>query len=79
MTTEITWTNCAERMPPKTTTIIVKSSTDKAFISIGYELHAHKLAYCRSYGTNDMFNSYEYKWTPYTPEKWKELNHEKEL
>lgn len=71
---QITWTNCADAMPPLTTRIIVKSSTDKAFISIGHEMHERKLTDCKVYGTNDMFNSYEYKWTPFTLEKWKELN-----
>lgn len=72
----IKWFRCSERMPAKNLRVIVKSSTDKAFLSVGHELHNHKNDLCREYGTDDNFNSYEYEWIPYAEDVWKRLKND---
>ena len=64
MMTEITWTNCAEKMPPDDLDIIIDTWTGHKFKSVGWILK-HEV---------NAFGLANFKWTPYTPEKWKELN-----
>lgn len=62
--TEITWTNCAEQMPPYNRKYIIfkLESIDRLFLKImvGDEL-------------NDM-DITNWQWTEFTKEKWEELN-----
>lgn len=61
---EITWTNCAEELPP--------STPDWIIVSDGYGTHiCDGMAVNHDYG---ICIDVEAKWAPYTPEKWKELN-----
>jgi len=61
--TEITWTNCADEMPPKIPMLIIcKWPEALNYVSIQT---TEFLWQCLNPHT---------KWTPYTPEKWKELN-----
>lgn len=62
--TKITWTNCAEQMPPDESVVIVDHN-GKFNIHRGVELWAQVVVY------GDPHN---YKYTEFTPEKWKELN-----
>ena len=67
---KITWTNCADKRPPYDP-IIIKDMRSSAI----YRTHGEGFLLCqreRSYGFTGSLKDYE--WTPYTPEKWKELN-----
>ena len=72
--TQIQWTRCSERMPPDDgTKIIAKNeSEDDYVLTTGLRLKVY-LASC-----GDTWNrvkiSFQTYWTPYTDEKWEELN-----
>ena len=62
--TEITWTNCAEKMPPDDIGTVIMNDINgcllfKALRPILPKELSDKL-----------------RWTPYTPEKWDHLNNE---
>ena len=59
---EIIWTNCADEMPPDGCVIC------RSYVSNG-AIKYHKVL-------GELFNltTENWQWTPYTPEKWKELN-----
>ena len=63
---EITWTNCAEKMPPDDLDIIIDTWTGHKFKSVGWILK-HEV---------NAFGLANFKWTPYTPEKWEELKND---
>jgi len=64
---EITWTNCADEMPPETQkTIFRRVDKDKFFFTKNV-VDANSLIHY----LNDIKLI---QWTPYTEEKWKELN-----
>ena len=68
---QITWTNCAERMPPDDNTeIIVLSSADGEYHKLTGAFLNGPLQ--KKYGVRLA----EELWTLYTPEKWKELKNE---
>lgn len=60
---EITWHNCAEQMPPD----------DVILNDIGGCILIHKKGGLTMY-ENILLNNFEFRWTPYTKEKWEELN-----
>jgi len=62
--TEITWKNCADEMPPDDYNKIITKHQDKIFEQMGITLHQ----VVNKFGSSDL------SWTPYTPEKWEELN-----
>lgn len=62
--TEITWTNCAEQMPPEDKTRVIIKVYDGYIIDHG--------EWFRRYKSTLIAESAS--WTLYTPEKWKELN-----
>jgi len=62
--TKITWTNCADAMPPDDELVIVRTWTG----------HFIKLTKYALEPSVNLYGAENYKWTPYTPEKWKELN-----
>ena len=62
--TEITWTNCAEKMPPY----------DANYLIIFREVASGLFDKNNGAHMNLARMKYLYDWTPYTPEKWKELN-----
>lgn len=64
VTTKITRTNCSDEMPPDDEDIIIDTWTEHKFKSVGWILK-HEA---------NFFGLDNFKWTPYTPEKWKELN-----
>jgi len=67
MTHEITWTNCADEMPPKAQkTIFRRVDKDKFFFTKNV-VDAHSLFYY-------LKDIKLIQWTPYTDEKWKELS-----
>ena len=71
----ITWIKCSERMPFGNSLIIVRDGDRTRHKKVNpHELIDYKNLLCRSYGTNDMFNSENWEWTPYTPEAWNSLN-----
>lgn len=59
---EITWTNCADAMPPD----------EGLFIICGVKFQYINMLTGRD--IHNLLNFRAFKWTPYTPEKWKELN-----
>ena len=61
---KITWTNCADAMPPDDVLVIVKSWTGNIFKLTRYALNSSVA----------LYGAENYKWTPYTLEKWEELN-----
>lgn len=67
---QITWTNCAEQMPPNTMKfkLIYRVNSE---ITFGFGTAFNVIA--------DIHPRWEevkckFEWTPYTDEKWKELN-----
>ena len=68
--TEITWTNCAEQMPPNTMKfeLIYKSNNE---IKSGFGATFNVIA-----DIHPRWGSVKhiFYWTPYTSEKWEELN-----
>jgi len=66
--TQIHWTKCSERMPPDDDKFqcIAESTVHKSLQIIG----AEKLHLLLKFGM--LLPST--RWTPYTPEAWKELN-----
>lgn len=60
--TEITWISCAEQMPPDDIRVIL--------VPVNFPITTTGLKYYLQGGSR--FRDYE--WTPYTPEKWEELN-----
>ena len=65
--TEITWTNCADKMPPDGWARIIFRDSNSAKPIV---LYAHSVYDFKN--NNTLKPSAE--WTPHTPEKWKELN-----
>lgn len=61
---KITWTNCAEQMPPDDRCESIIKLPGGYYKSINRDIWNEK----HLYGTGLIF------WTPYTPEKWNELN-----
>ena len=59
---QITWTNCAEKMPPDDIRVIL--------MPINFPITTTGLKYYLQ-GKRGFL---DYKWTPYTPKKWEELN-----
>ncbi len=61
--TEITWTNCAEKLP---------SNTDKVIVSYkdGYPRLVIGSALCQWVRRGEVY----FKWTEFTKEKWEALN-----
>ena len=57
---EITWTNCADEMPPDGMRVII--------LAFGEYM---KMTWC---GELSRVASNKTEWTPYTDEKWEELN-----
>ena len=63
---QITWTNCADEMPPDDKTLVIVNIADKqTTINTGHKLHI----LCQP--TSKLFKVT--KWCHYTPEKWKGL------
>ncbi len=64
---KITWTNCADAMPPDddTKVIVMDIPTQGTGTVTGHELKD-----LQDYWGDNA----ETQWTPYTPEKWKEIN-----
>ena len=62
----ITWINCSERMPPDDdeTEIIVETWTCNHYRIKAWILHMESA----------LLGKENYKWVPYTPEAWSELN-----
>ena len=60
---EITWTNCAEKMPPETTRVILRRKE--------FPIATTGLSYFLVHNTEDLRY---WEWTEFTKEKWKELN-----
>jgi len=77
---QITWTNCADKMPPDDTSlIIVKISyvePDIDYCSHGKiaDLTAITSSVFLSEINHVKYGTWKKYWTPYTQEKWKELN-----
>lgn len=65
----ITWTNCADEMPPSTLQVIVVNLEGYYKITKGKNLH--DLA---SYREIEQKTMSHLEWTPFTPEAWAELN-----
>lgn len=64
---EITWTSCADEMPPDNQkTIFRRTDKDKFFFTKNVP-DAHSLTFY-------IRNIDVLQWTLYTPEKWKDLN-----
>lgn len=63
---QVTWTNCADEMPPDgyKIDIIVRSIATKE-----PKIISTRVAHLLMPSGNSMA-----EWTPYTPEKWKELH-----
>ena len=66
--TEITWTNCADEMPPDDRTRVIIKIYDGYIVD-----HASWFTKYRRTLVADLA-----RWAPYTPEKWRELNDIKE-
>ena len=62
--TEITWTNCAEQMPPDDVVVIVKSWTGHLIRLTNYSLRS----------STSIYGAENYWWTNFTKENWDELN-----
>lgn len=62
---QITWTSCAERMPP--------DGEDEAVIAIA-DLHGDRPFITDAWTMNNSKLVLWHKWTPYTKEKWEALN-----
>lgn len=60
---KITWTNCDDAMPPDTNEHFIIRLL--AFPKVIQSIDGNQ--------AQDL-NRYSWEWTPYTPEKWKELN-----
>jgi len=67
---KITWTNCADAMPPDDAKIIINVNGNYD-INTGYNMRYNMRYLICVQGW--AFMRY-IEWTPYTPEKWKELN-----
>jgi len=67
---EITWTNCADAMPPGEQVIARVGEDGEKSYSVNGSLVANE------YNKWKRFNKVNIYWTPYTPEKWKELKNE---
>lgn len=65
---EITWTNCADEMPPSAMQVI---TDNEGYYNIITGKTLHDTASFREIEQKTMSHLY---WTPYTPEKWEELN-----
>lgn len=63
-----TWANCADVMPPAAAKVIVG---EEGYYNITTGKQLHDLA---SYREIEQRTMSHLEWTPYTPEKWKELN-----
>lgn len=61
--TKITWTNCADKMPPDDFNEIIVSACGYYTIHDGKDLKY-------------WISTDHVKWTEFTPEKWKELKNE---
>lgn len=63
---EITWTNCAEQMPPDDGTRIILKINGKIYQAISMDL----------WNKRDLYGlkARAVYWTEFTEEKWKELN-----
>lgn len=61
---KITWTNCADEMPPYSRRYIILKleSCNKLFLKIMVSDELKEM------------DTTDWQWTHYTPEKWKELN-----
>ena len=66
MSVEITWTNCAEQMPPDIE-IIIQYKNDQPKLFDGSRFTESFVRILPDIIRNT-------KWTEYTPEKWKEIN-----
>ncbi len=67
---QIKWTNCADEMPPddKTKIIAIFIPNGGHMINHGYILNnVLKIINCTS-------QKHQWKWAPFTPEKWEYLN-----
>lgn len=63
---QITWTNCTAAMPPDDATeVIIKTEQGHMYVDTGNWLH---------YLLSISSDTCDLAWTPYTAEKWKELN-----
>lgn len=63
--TQIQWTKCSERMPPNGVELILRDIDGCLLIRVFEITETAK---------NHLLNKFEFKWTPYTDEKWEELN-----
>ena len=63
---KITWTKCSERMPPNDT-VIAKVGYDDTLFRVSGILVKQEYNRWKNFSDIPVF------WTPYTPEKWKEL------
>jgi len=64
---QITWTNCADKMPPYNSDVVIHKFT--------YSSVVHKDAGEFLSDKTLQYGTREYKeWTPYSKEKWEELN-----
>ena len=63
--TDITWTNCADKRPPINSIVIIRSEVT----GVIKKLNGAQLKFLHKSNSNRTTS-----WTPYTPEKWKELN-----
>lgn len=61
----IPWTKCSERMPPDETELILRDVDGCLLIRVFEITQAAK---------EHLLSKFEFEWTPYTPEAWKELN-----
>lgn len=65
--TQIQWTKCSERMPPDDT-VIAKVGYDDTPSRVSGILVKQEYNRWKNFSDIPVF------WTPYTPEKWKELD-----
>jgi hypothetical protein len=66
---QITWTNCADEMPPDDETTIICTYGG------GMIDKMHAMIFHAAVNLSRKMNGETYiGWTPYTEEKWKELN-----
>jgi len=68
MTHEITWTNCADEMPPDDDTYVIAIVGDSKPDSVAGSLVRSEYLKWHHWSMVSVI------WTPYTPEKWKGLN-----
>ncbi|NBQ67535.1 MAG: hypothetical protein EBU46_01370 [Nitrosomonadaceae bacterium] len=64
--TEITWINCADEMPPDDETHVIMRLSNPVVIQVA---KGNQINHIYSKIIPNMW-----EWTPYTDEKWKELN-----